>query len=320
MLAPSTAESANANYDELAIDIGARIGGIDGSNAPSRQEFACFELIGVLAPLCSPLRNMKNDANSNGPTWGATLAFACLAVACGGGPQIKTTPDYAPKACAGQRVLFVPIAVSDDLGDQRTGIVLSGDARHSATEGTCNQLAHDWDKGTLVCPPLDSATKPSSLSDLERAFALDAPVTPGLLEALRGTFHANYALLFRPENVSSSNHVDRSGPEKDSAAGKAAVVGGAAVISPAALLGSLFAAGATSERKPEASTTSRTELRYTVSATLLDLRSGKVLKVGLNQGSATQTVPRNLGYAEAPPVAPLLQKIMIPLGEQMLEN
>ena len=263
---------------------------------------------------------MKNDTKTTGSAWGAALTIALAVAACGGGPQIKTTADYKPKACAGQRVLLVPIAVSDDLGDQRTGIVLSGDARRFASEGTCTTLAHDWDKGTLVCPPFDPAKKPSTLSELERAFALDAPVPPTLLEALRGNFHTDYAILFRPENVSSSNHVERSGPEKDSAAAKAGVVGAAAVISPAALLGSLLGTAAGSERKPEASTKSRTELNYTVSATLLDLRSGKVLKVGLNQGSATQTVPRNLGYAEAPPVGPLLEKIMVPLGEQMLED
>ena len=52
----------------------------------------------------------------------------------------------------------------------------------------------------------------------------------------------------------------------------------------------------------------------------MDLRTGKVLKVGLNQGSAAQTVNHYLGYAEAPPVAPLLENMMVPLGEKMLEQ
>lgn len=246
---------------------------------------------------------------------GAAVAIAVAA--CGGGPQIKITPDYQSKACAGQRVLLVPLAVSDDLGDQRTGIVLSEDTRRAASEGACTKLAHEWERGTLVCPPLAPATKPSTLNDLERAFALGAAIPPALWQSLRGSFHADYALLFRPENVSSDNQVERSGPSKEYPAAR---VGVAAALSPGMLVGALFGVAATSDRKPEAHTKNRTELNYTVSATLLDMRTRKVLKVGLNQGSAAQTVDRNLGYAEAPPVVPLLEKIMVPLGEQMLED
>jgi hypothetical protein len=168
----------------------------------------------------------------------------------------------------------------------------------------------------LVCPPLDAAKKPPDLNALELAFALDAPVPATLLNTLRETFHADYALLFRPENVSSSNQVDQRRPENPGV--RAAFVGVAAFISPGALLGSLI--GTAIRPRDEGHTSNRTELSYTLSATLLDMRTGKVLKVGLNQGSAAQTVERNLGYAEAPPVAPLLQKIMVPLGEEMLAD
>jgi len=242
-----------------------------------------------------------------------------LAVAgCGGGPQIKVTADYKPKVCAGQRVLLVPLAVSDELGDKRTGIVLSDEARLSASEATCNEIAHDWDNGALVCPLFDAAKTLPNLNALEQAFALDAPVPETLLHALRETYHADYGLLFRPENVSSSNQIDHTNSEKEDLAARAAVVGSAAFISPAALLGALIGTSIRGAGQHPEHTSNRTELSYTVSATLLDLRTGKVLKVGLHQGSTEQTVERNLGYAEAPPVAPLLQKIMVPLGEKML--
>ena len=263
---------------------------------------------------------MRGTGSSVARARATVFALALALTSCGGGPQIQVTADYKPQTCVGQRVLLVPLAVSDDLGDQRTGVVLASDARSSASEAACSKLAQGWSKGTLICPPFDAEKKPSSLMDLEKAFALDAPVAPALWEALRGNFNADYALMFRPENVSSSNHVDRDAPSKDSPAARGAVVGAAALVSPGMLVGALIGAGANSDRKPEASTKSRTELNYTVSATLLDMRSGKVLKVGLNQGSAAQTVPRNLGYAEAPPVVPLLEKIMVPLGEEMLAD
>lgn len=261
------------------------------------------------------------ESTTKGTTWvaGWIMPFAIAVVGCGGGPQIKVAPDYTPKACAGQRVLLVPLAVSNELGDKRTGIVLSDDARRSASEATCTKLAHDWGRGGLVCPPFDAAKKPANLNALEQAFALDAPVPATLLDALRVSFHADYALLFRPENVSSTNRVDQSKPAEDSAAVKAGLVGTAALISPAALLGSLVGTGIR-EGTQQGHTSNRTEINYTVSATLLDMRSGKVLKVGLNQGSAQQTVNHNLGYAEPPPVAPLLENIMVPLGEEMLAD
>lgn len=271
------------------------------------------------------IRRSKSSAGVRWPGLGRrtlSASIALTAAACGGGPQVKATPNYTPKACEGQRVLLVPIAVSDDLGDRRTGVVLSDNARRVASEATCTQLAKSWSKGTLVCPPFDVTGKPAALSELERAFALDAPVPPTVWQTLRGGFQADYALLFRPENVSASNQVERDAPAKGdtAAAARGFTVGVAALVSPAALVGALLGGAAASERKPEATTSNRTELNYTLSATLLDMRSGNVLKVGVNQGSAKRDVPRNLGYAEPPPIAPLLEEIMVPLGERMLDD
>ena len=178
-------------------------------------------------------------------SWGVALGL--VVTGCGGGPQIKVTAEYRPEACTGQRVLLVPLAVSGAFGDKRTGVVLSDEARRSASEASCTKLAQSWDEGTLVCPPFDVAKKPPALDDFERAFALDEPVSPALYEALRGSFRADYALLFRPESVSSSNQVEHEKPQRESGALLGARVGVAAVGSPGMLVGSLIGLGAASQ-------------------------------------------------------------------------
>ena len=67
-------------------------------------------------------------------------------------------------------------------------------------------------------------------------------------------------------------------------------------------------------------TTNETELTYTISAALVDLRTGKLLKVGLHSGSASRRVTHNLGFAEPPPAAPILENAMTELGEAVLDD
>ena len=68
------------------------------------------------------------------------------------------------------------------------------------------------------------------------------------------------------------------------------------------------------------STVSNTELGYTVSASLVDMQSGALLKVGVHSASDSRKEPRNLGFAEPPPAAPLLERIMLALGEKLLAD
>jgi len=71
----------------------------------------------------------------------AAGVIGVLAVGCGGAPQVKTTPDFHPQALAHGRVLFVPLAVSQELGDERTGIMLSDETRAMASDSACKEVA-----------------------------------------------------------------------------------------------------------------------------------------------------------------------------------
>lgn len=242
-----------------------------------------------------------------------TFAVSPALCACGGGPQVRATPDYAPKALSGQRILLVPLAVSDELGDKRTGIVLSTEARRLASEKACAALAADWREGSVVCP--SSASDAKLLGDVQQKFALDEPVPAEVWSTLRSSFHTDYALLFRPESVASSHEVkikNASSQERNSERAGRTMVGALSF----GVLGALLQNGRTIEKEA----TNETELGYTVSAVLVDTRSMKILKAGVHSGSDSKTVTHNFGYAEAPPSAPILEKIMVGLGEKMLDD
>lgn len=71
------------------------------------------------------------------------ILLASVVAACGGGPQIKVMPDYRAHAAAGKKVFVVPLAVSDDLGDARTGIILSSETRATASLLACHEIASE---------------------------------------------------------------------------------------------------------------------------------------------------------------------------------
>jgi hypothetical protein len=241
--------------------------------------------------------------------WQSWLVAGGLA-GCGGAPQVKATADYHPGATRDARVLVVPLAVSDELGDVRTGIVLSDQARTLASDASCKTLADDSSADHIVCVDQQMVVRSPALAELERLFALDQPIPVELWQSVRQTSGAKQALLFRPESVSSSRDVHR---ELKGSAG--ALVGGGAVLATSALVSVIIGASTIHEE-----TVSNTEVRYTVSASLVDMQRGRLLKVGVHSGSDSRKVGRNLGFAEPPPAAPLLEKIMVELGEKVLDD
>jgi hypothetical protein len=241
----------------------------------------------------------------------APVVVLALAGGCGGGPQVKATSDYRATALVGHRVLFVPLAVSDDLGDKRTGVVLSRGTCDLASASACGTASKSWSDGGLVCPEAKALKESTEVSETMQHFALDEPIPADLWRRLQGRFQADYALLFRPEGVSSSKDVEHeylTRKDRNQAVGLGAVSGG--------LLGAVIASNRTEHSK----TTSDAELSYTVSAALVDMRTGRLLKVGVNSGSASKTVHRDVGVAETPPAAPLLEKILTELAEEVLDK
>jgi hypothetical protein len=229
---------------------------------------------------------------------------------CGAAPQVTVTPDYQEHALEGKRVVVVPLAVSDDLNDRRTGISLSAGTRRLASASACHKIAEAWSQGMLLCPS-ESGGSGGTLAEIERLFALDQPIPESLWRDIRDNSRAEYALLFRPEGVSSSQEVEQG----TRSSGGVVVIGSTPAFATSALVSALLISNSVHRV-----TVNDTEVAYTLSASLVDVRTGKVLKVGVHSGSHSRTVERNLGYAEAPPAIPLLEEIMADLGTKVLDD
>ena len=234
------------------------------------------------------------------------FVLACTLTSCGAAPQVQPTPDYRADALRTKAVLFVPLAVSNDLGDERTGIVLSDSARLGASSAACRHLAETWSDGRLVCFDEKRIAGSPEFSELVLLFALDKPIPADLWQRVRRASGAEYALLFRPESVSSSQEVSQE------TRGMMMPVGGLAT--------SVFVSAMLFSATARTRTANTTELSYTVSASLVEMPTGKLLKVGVHSASDSRTVNRNLGFAEPPPAAPILEEVMTDLGEEVLDD
>jgi hypothetical protein len=151
----------------------------------------------------------------------------------------------------------------------------------------------------------------AALGRVQRLFALDQPIPADVWQGLRAASKATHAILFRPEAVSSSREVSQSTELRS----PILMIGTGGLLATTALVSSLAAAGTA-----RTVTSNETELNYVVSASLVDLRSGKLLRVGLHSGGASREVKRNLGFAEPPPAAPILEDIMVELGDAVLDD
>jgi hypothetical protein len=238
------------------------------------------------------------------------VVTSLLLSGCGASPQIKATPHYQEGALTSGRVLFLPLAVSQALGDQRTGIILSDETRAMASEAACGRLSAANDPAVLCWSQEKGAAEPAFMQ-IQSKFALDEPVPANVWESLRQTSGATHAILFRPESVGSSREVSQTERLRSPI-----VIIGVGELAATSLLVSGLAGASTTRLE----TTNETELTYTVSAALVDLRTGKLLKVGLHSGSGSRTVTRNLGFAEPPPAAPILEEAMTELGEAVLDD
>jgi len=200
-------------------------------------------------------------------------------------------------------VLLVPLAVSDPLGDERTGIVLSDAARVSASAGACRRITEDRGDVEVVCV---AAQKSPVISELELLFARDQRIPSRVWAQLRSEYGTEYALLFRPESVQSSQQVGRLGNVSGTSPDKP--------LATAIFVSSLFV------NQDRTTTVNHTEISYTLSASLVRGVDGKLLKVGVHSGSASRLVEHNEGVAEAPAIEPLLESIMVDLTEDVLDD
>lgn len=240
------------------------------------------------------------------------VALAGVAtVGCGAAPRVKATPDFHEGALQHGKVLFVPLAVSEELGDERTGIVLSDATRALASETACENVHESLSDPALVCLNQERAGALPAYAQVQLLFARDQPIPADVWQALRQASGARHALLFRPEAVSSSQEVSR----KQVSGSPLLFLGSGTLLATTALVSGIVAT-----QTVRTETSNDTELTYVVSASLVDMQSGKLLKVGVHSGSDSRSVKHNLGFAEPPPAAPILEKIMTRLGETLLDD
>jgi hypothetical protein len=244
--------------------------------------------------------------------WRPTMLMSCAALmlGCGAGPQVQETTSYRADTLRNARILFVPLAVSDELGDERTGVILSDQARSLASEDACKAMQDALSAEQVVCLDQHAFERSPAFAELARLFALDRPIPASVWQSAREASGAKHALLFRPESVVSSRDVSH---RLEGSSG--AQFGTGMTLGTTMIVSALIGASTIHE-----STVSKTELGYTVSASLVDMQSGALLRVGVHSASDSRKERRNLGFAEPPPAAPLLERIMVALGEKILAD
>lgn len=233
------------------------------------------------------------------PRWLWSLA-SLLVLGCVQQVKLDDAGDDDADLFRGKVVLVLPLAVSGELGDERTGIVLTDQARFSASAVSCEHLARRTREVRIVCVNAELSKSEPSVVDLETQFALGKALKEETLSAVQRRFQADFVLLFRPEGVNSSREVVRLRPLIPSEGGSQNDIYAC----------STNTCGATRHS---------TETTYVVSSELVELRSGTILKRSERAESAERTVGRNLGHGESAPVEPLLEKVMSELAESMLE-
>jgi hypothetical protein len=228
-------------------------------------------------------------------------AFASLLLlGCVQQGKIDDASDDDADLFRGRVVMVLPLATSGELGDERTGIILTDVARFTASAASCEHLVKRIPEVRIVCVNAELSRSEPSLAELETQFALDKSLKPETLTAVQQRFKADFVLLFRPEAVNSSREVVRIRgllPREGSSQNDT------------------FACST----KTCGVTRNSTETTYVVSSVLVELRSGTILKRSEQSESAERTVGRDLGYGESGPIEPLLEKAMSELAQTMLE-
>jgi hypothetical protein len=146
--------------------------------------------------------------------WNAlSLVTLVLVGGCASSPVVRNLPEFRESALSGRRVAFVRLAVSDDLGDARTGIVMSARTRTLATLSACASVSRSWSAGRVICLVPSNGEPTAELLELERFYAeamnetkLSYTVSAVLVDLrtmkpLRGALHSRSASRTVKHNV-----------------------------------------------------------------------------------------------------------------------
>jgi hypothetical protein len=233
----------------------------------------------------------------------ASLGAVCSLVgaSCGSGAKFQSDPKFSGASMQSRAVLVLPIAVTDELGDDRTGIVLDRESRHRATRLACNSAVELREDVHIVCfDRSDLASVAPLLRSILLDYARDQPTSAERWHELARRTGAGYVLLFRPEDVRASQSVSKpSGPWS------------VAVVAPSVPL--VVVIPAAEGAGPHVASVSTTRA-YTLSSSLVDLREGKVVRTGVHSRKDSTAT------ADPPEASQHLHAIMRDLMKGLLER
>jgi hypothetical protein len=99
----------------------------------------------------------------NGSARKRSAVFPCAALALGcSHAMVRSAPGFTGAELDRQSVLLLPIAVTDDYGDERTGIVLDHESREQAARLACRSGAGFRADVRIVCFDEPSLAQSSS--------------------------------------------------------------------------------------------------------------------------------------------------------------
>jgi hypothetical protein len=247
---------------------------------------------------------MLRPVRKSSVAW-SLLGIGCLVLGthCASSAKIRSAPNFSGESLKRRAVLILPIAVTDDFGDERTGVVLDRESRERATKLACDSASGMRDDIQVLCfdrPELAKST--AFLKELLLEYARDRAIPAERWRELEQRTGASFVLLFRPEGARASQSVSKAG---NGVSPKVIAVSSFAPI-PFVVTPPMEGVGP----KVDSVKTSRT---YTLSSFLIDLREAKVVRTGMQSAEASTST------TEAPDAPGHLHGIMRDLMKGLLE-
>jgi hypothetical protein len=239
----------------------------------------------------------------------ATHSIVCLATCffathCASGRRVQTVPNFSGGSLKSRALLILPIAVTDDFGDERTGIVLDHESRERATKQACDSASELRGDIKIVCFDRPELAKSSAfLEEILFDYARDKTIPAERWRELERRTGAGFVLLFRPEGVRASQEVSKG----SKGVGPIFIPLSSVTPVPGVITPPIESVGP----KVESVRTSRT---YTLSSSLVDLQNARIVRTG------RQTAGASTSTAEAPDAPAHIHGIVRDLIEGMLDD
>jgi hypothetical protein len=231
------------------------------------------------------------------------LACSVLGTHCASSAKIRSAPDFDGASLKSRAVLILPVAVTDDFGDERTGVVLDHESRERATKLACDSASEMRSDLKVMCFDRPELAKSSGfMNELLLDYARGRAIPAERWRELERKTGASFVLLFRPEGARASQEVSKPGN------GIQPRVFALSSVAPIPFIVTPPMEGV--GPKVGSVTTSRT---YTLSSFLVDLRAAKVVRTGIRSAEASTST------TEAPDAPAHLHGIMRDLMKGLLE-